>query len=389
MNQPAIDWTEEPYRWFFPLGILAGVVGVLLWPLWIGGILAVYPAPAHARIMLEGFFLAFIFGFLGTAGPRLIEVPSISGSAWLGIALLWTGSQLASLANWNNFAELCTIGAIVVFGTSFAVRLPRRRDLPPPGFVLVILSLILAIPAALTQMPAVQSAWSEAPALLWVGGRAFLTEGFILLPILGAAPFFFGRFGGLPPRHVCPESIRPTPAWTRQSVFVALTAVILLGCFMAKASGYIRGAAIVQSVTTLAYVATQVPFRYPRRVTILARLAQIALLAFVSAPLFEAVWPGNRFAWRHLLYIPGFQFTVVAVGTWVIFAHAGRKERLGRPWVGLVFLAICWSLAAAIRLGAEWLHEFRNLELTSAAILWIGASLAWLWMLWPSLKETD
>jgi len=48
---------------------------VLLWPLYVWHITAVYPGLAHSRIMVEGFLTCFVVGFLGTALPRLLDVP--------------------------------------------------------------------------------------------------------------------------------------------------------------------------------------------------------------------------------------------------------------------------------------------------------------------------
>ena len=63
----------EPFRVLFPLGLVLGIVGVALWPLYALGWIAIYPAIAHQRIMIEGFVTSFVIGFLGTAMSRLLE----------------------------------------------------------------------------------------------------------------------------------------------------------------------------------------------------------------------------------------------------------------------------------------------------------------------------
>ena len=67
----------EPFRIFFPLGALLGVIGVSLWPLFYLGAID-YPGVAHSRMMIEGFMASFIFGFLGTAGPRITSAAPFS-----------------------------------------------------------------------------------------------------------------------------------------------------------------------------------------------------------------------------------------------------------------------------------------------------------------------
>src|SRR5436190_13615106 len=72
-----LDIGNEPFRVFFPEGVLAGIVGVALWPFYFGGVTSFYPGQAHARIMAYGLFGGFIFGFLGTAMPRLLSAPPL------------------------------------------------------------------------------------------------------------------------------------------------------------------------------------------------------------------------------------------------------------------------------------------------------------------------
>src|ERR1051325_2550562 len=67
------DFGREPFRIFFPAGVLAGIVGVALWPLYFTNVLELYPGLGHARIMACGLFGGFIIGFLGTAMPRMLS----------------------------------------------------------------------------------------------------------------------------------------------------------------------------------------------------------------------------------------------------------------------------------------------------------------------------
>src|SRR5262245_34059336 len=60
----------DPYRIFFPLGIVLGVMGVSIWPLYYFGITAGYSGRAHAFVQTDGFLFSFIAGFLLTAIPR-------------------------------------------------------------------------------------------------------------------------------------------------------------------------------------------------------------------------------------------------------------------------------------------------------------------------------
>src|SRR5215510_5213905 len=69
---------EEPFRIFFPACIALGFLGVSLWLFYFAGVGIAYPSLSHARLMIEGFMGSLIFGFLGTAGPRITSAPSFS-----------------------------------------------------------------------------------------------------------------------------------------------------------------------------------------------------------------------------------------------------------------------------------------------------------------------
>ena len=44
----------EPFRIFFPLGLLLGAIGVALWPLYVWHEIGFYPANAHVRSLAIG-----------------------------------------------------------------------------------------------------------------------------------------------------------------------------------------------------------------------------------------------------------------------------------------------------------------------------------------------
>ena len=79
----------DAYRIFFPLGVLIGIAGVAIWPLYYFGITAGYSGRSHAFLQVDGFLYCFIAGFLLTAIPRFTgtEGPS-RRSQWTLAAIL-------------------------------------------------------------------------------------------------------------------------------------------------------------------------------------------------------------------------------------------------------------------------------------------------------------
>ena len=73
---------REPYRVFFPVGILCGLAGVAIWPLYSFGLTTTYSGRSHALVQIFGFLYAFIAGFLLTTVPRFTGTQPPSLVAW-------------------------------------------------------------------------------------------------------------------------------------------------------------------------------------------------------------------------------------------------------------------------------------------------------------------
>src|SRR5215510_15562617 len=85
----------DPYRIFFPLGIILGVTGVAMWPLYYFAITASYSGRVHAYVQTDGFLYAFIAGFLLTAIPRFTGTESPSRRTQYVLAAIVAGSAIA------------------------------------------------------------------------------------------------------------------------------------------------------------------------------------------------------------------------------------------------------------------------------------------------------
>ena len=187
--------------------MLAGILGVSLWPLHFGGVASLYPGQAHGRLMAFGLFGGFILGFLGTAMPRMLSAPPLG----IGNVLLLLGLHLSMLVcfatqhiAWGDRIFLTLLG---LFALLMFRRARHRQDTPPPGFVLVGLAFLCVF--AGTLLAVLQPGQDEAGAY-WVNlERLLCYQGFVLLPILGVGPFILPRFFGLPSPHDFPESVVP------------------------------------------------------------------------------------------------------------------------------------------------------------------------------------
>ena len=372
---------EEPFRIFFPIGVLLGVVGVSLWLLFYLGAGIPYPNIAHARLMIEGFMASFIFGFLGTAGPRITSAPHFSLSE---VATIFTLDLLAAGAHTggaHRLGDICFAICLLFFTCALTKRFRQRKDSPPPNFVLVALGLVSGIAGATLL------AYSEAAQYTWAYqfGSALLNECFVLLPILGVAPFFIARLLDLPTPEL-PES-RTFPAqWKRQAAFAGLIGIAIIASFwidvlnLPGVGGWIRVAAIAS------YVVTRLPFRGR---TFLADSLRVAIASILAGFTVVALLPIYRVGALHIVFITGFNFIAFIVAVRVVFGHSGNLQRLQKPLWFFIAMSVLLFLAMISRFSADLAPQARVAHLLGAAICWLLAALIWIPNVIPKTAKLD
>lgn len=142
MNDIIAKIKDEPFRLFFPLGLLFLLFGISVWIplLWNPGS---YPLLIHRVLVINGFMASFIAGFLMTAIPRFSETERANiyevafyfvGSLALIVINLLTNAQFAGLlTSYQAFI-------LLVFGIK---RIINRKQNPPYTFVFVFTGIVL------------------------------------------------------------------------------------------------------------------------------------------------------------------------------------------------------------------------------------------------------
>jgi uncharacterized protein involved in response to NO len=372
---------QEPFRIFFPAGIALGIIGVTLWPLYyLGGAIA-YPNIAHARLMIEGFMASFIFGFLGTAGPRLTSTPRftlVELGAVFTLDLLAAGLHIGAA---HRAGDFCFLICLLMFATALATRFRARRDVPPPNFVLVGLGIVSGIVGA-----ALVAVWETALySRAYQFGSALLNECFVLLPVLGVAPFFIRRLLDLPAPDL-PESRSLPPEWKGRALFAGMIGLAIIASFwidvlnQPKTGGWLRVAAIGF------YVFRQLPFKGDAS---LANCLRIGLLLILIGFLVIALAPMYRINALHIIFITGFNLIVFTVATRVVFGHSGNLALLHkRLWFFILTTALLF-LAMISRFTADLAPKVRVMHLVGAAICWLVGTLIWLARVIPKITMIE
>ena len=377
----------EPFRIFFPLGTLAGISGVSLWPLFFSGIHhGFYPGAMHARMMIEGFLGAFIFGFLGTALPRLTGTPHLSRKElWIVLALYIAaiGTHIAErpLAG-DAFFLLLLATFTVLMGRRFV----QRTDLPPPGFVLIGLGFFNALAGTALLILGAWELWPQASQ----AGANLLQQGWVLLHILGLGSFLLARFLGLPPTAL-PESRVPTPEWSRRAMFAGATGVLITLSLVAEALlPWSYAAASVRCLAAASYLLFTVPFYRAAVPNVTLTLSlRIALVMLIAGLIFPLCWPAQRVAGLHVIFLGGFSLVAFTVATRVVLGHSGFSDRFSTRLPFLLATVFFILTATVLRAVGDFLPPARPHWLNGASYLWMLGAMIWAWCVLPKVRIPD
>lgn len=366
---------DEPFRVFFPLGMLAGIWGVMMWPLFYAGLLDFYPNESHARIMIEGFPGAFVLGFLGTAFPRLTGNRPWSRGEFAVFLLLWfltiashsTGKVRAGDAAFSAMMLSLLFGMAGrwIFG---------HRDTPPPGFVLAFAGILGAAIAA-----GFLASGASMTLEGWRFARLWLFQGFLLLPVMGIGPYLLPRFFGMKSSHSFDTSATPPEGWWRRAIASGIAGLCIAGTFVLEAYDGAMAAQGLRGVVVLAWFARETPVFHPAKSgTTLGTAVRWALLSMFAGCVCAALWPYARIGSLHLFFVSGLGLITMAAGTRVILGHAGRHDLSGGKLVWMRWVLGLVVLAATTRMSSDFLPNVRVSHHIYAAWTWVIAAVIWL-----------
>ncbi len=363
-------WASEPFRLFFPLGILAGIFGLLLWPLHYAGWWETYPAIQHPRILIFGFGSAFVFGFLGTAWPRFLEARALLVPEVLPVVFFWLLGQfsysLGPIARGDR--DIALAGLIFLF--LLARRLfGKGRELPPPGFALAFAAVGLAV--------VVLGLWYAEVAKDAVAFQSFLRlfayQGFLLLPLLGVGSYLIARFFASPERP--PAKVR----WRGPVVWISAAAII--ASFAVEAWLSVRWGNALRLGAFLFWSVGALPMLWRGRAPGTRAWAMRLALGFVALSfLCRAVWPLPRFAYEHFLFLGGFALSMLLVADRVVLGHCGDAASTPPRSVAWRWIAWLVVVAAATRATADLVPTTRVSHQIYASLTLAGVFATWLAM---------
>lgn len=368
---PAPIIAAEPFRVFFPLGIMAAVAGLLLWPAHYLGWVEIFPAIQHPRIMIFGFGAAFVTGFLGTALPKFVDARGLNVSELSVLVSSWMAAQffylLGSIQAGDFAFGVHELLLIVMLG----IRLYEGKSPAPPGFRLAYASLFGAMVAAFV--------WCFAFTLIPLWAHSFLRllayEGTLLFPLIGVGSFIFPRvfFAGVP--RIPPGC---TPSARRRMIGIFGGALLIVISFGIEATGWVQAGNLLRfgAICFWAWFSFPAVFK-GKTLSTRAWALRTSLGAIAACFLIRGIWPGPGYAMEHLLFLGGFGVTIPLIADKVIMGHCASSPQVpakSKAWRWIVWLM--W-LAFLTRISADIVPSTRVSHHIYASITFIVLLAIW------------
>lgn len=380
-EQAGPAWRRDPYRLLFPLGLLLSWAGVLHWALHAGGV-GDYRPVFHAVAQIQGFLTSFAAGFLLTAIPR--RTGTRPPAAW-EMAVALAAPAAATAAAWAErwvLSQACWL-ALAVMLVSFALRRflsAQAARRPPNSFVWLPLALLMGIAGSL--LTGALGLLGLAGAWLHDLGRLLLLQGLFLGLVLGVG----GMVLPLITRGEPPPDAGSSRAGRLARLGHAAAAGALVLSFWIENSGSTRWGAALRAAVVLAVLLAAARIDRPPRVPGWhRRLAWISAWMVPAGYLAVSLWPLNRAAGLHVVFIGGFALMTLSVSLHVTLAHGGYPRLLVEsPWQvaaygGLLLAAV--AARALVDFDAARFYAWLGIS----ASLFLVATLAWASVVLPRL----
>jgi uncharacterized protein involved in response to NO len=373
----------DPYRLMFPLGAAFAVAGTLPWVAHALG-LAAYPGPLHRALMVQGFELAFVLGFLLTAMPAFTRGERCRPWELSASFALLAASGAAALAARYAVAHALFAATLLLLAVITGRRVARARTRPPEEYAFVGLGLLLGLVGGVLQAGSAAGAWGEPAPLL---GSRLVSLGMMLSIVLGVGALLVPAFIGMREPMKIPGVAGAHERAGRRRLYGALL-VALAGSFALDATRHGTAGAWVRALAALAQLLWvwklwRAPGRRDRFGWALWCSGWLTGLGVLLA----ALVPAHATALLHVTFLGGYGLLTLGIGSRVTVAH-GRHPMTDEPRVYSAWVVSGVALALALRVAAEWSGAGGPHALAASATAWLVAWGAWLARAIPRIART-
>lgn len=370
------SFQKDPFRLFFPLGALFALFGLVPW-LSLLTESAAYPAQFHRMVMMNGFLLAFVCGFLMTAIPRFTKTDYASSrEVLLAFFLLAFAVGFSFLSNpaWHYLLAASVQLSLAAFAFK---RFRRRKSDPPVSFSFVGLGLVMWLLSNfyffLSSLGIINQSFN------WIFQPIF-SHGAILSLILGIGSRLLPALMGW--QEVLPASASDP---RQKKFFLGMTAAFLLTYFLVLPA---QLHLIIRTGIVL-FIAIRYwkLLRFPKARNYFNWNLWLCGWCLLLAVGFLWVEDGRAVHFLHLLLVGGFAWLTLLISLHVKWAHQEnpnfqmKSSKLFLLFAVLVFMAMLTRVTAVF-----WPHIYLR-HLAYAAITLLLAIAMWAWLFFRPLVE--
>ncbi len=363
--------TPDPYRLLFPIGLTWGVIGAGLWPAHVLGMIP-WPSVTHRALMIQGFEHSFVLGFLLTAIPGLTKGERCRPSELFVAVFAAIVFGIAAFSGRPLVAQGVFTLSLVMLLVALARRLRRPKVAPPLELMFVGFGLLLGLAGGVVQLADAAGFQLSAP---WLGER-LVSLGMVLSLVLGVGSLLVPTFTGMRNPLVIPGVAGAHERRGRLALYATLIAAFALA-FIAELAGHAQVGSMVRAATasTVGLMVWKL-WRLPGRRDVPAFVLWGSGWLMMVGLWVVALAPAFTLGGLHLVFIGGFGFLTLGIGTRVVVVH-GRHPIADERRV-LNALVVTLVVAALLaRLAAEWWPARAVHLFATSGTAWVLA-----WILW-------
>lgn len=376
MSSPGLI-RSEPFRIFFPVGIVLGFIGVSHWGWYYSGLTDTYSCNYHGLMQIQGFEMAFVAGFTMTALPRFLETHT--AHRWefaLALTLMLSTACGLYLEDWwLAESSSALMAALLLY---FCInRYTKRQDEPPSEFVLIPFGLSFALSGALLVL--------YPPDGFVKLGQRMVEQGTLLCFLLA-----FGSYLG--PRLIHGKSAEEIqlslPSPTRG--YTILTGILFLASFIIEAGWNEQVGRLLRAASLSAYALRVLPIlKLPRVRRFSAWTLWSGFWCLLSGLWLSGIFPDYEIVALHLTFIGGFSTITLVIATRVISAHCGPESMWSGRARALKSIGLFLIAALISRVVSDFMTWYYFGMLHVAAGFWMVAALIWGFAYIPKLGRVE
>lgn len=355
------------YRLYFPLGWLIGLWGAFVWVLFKFSLIA-YPGAIHPEIMIGGFLLPFILGFLMTAIPKLTSSFGPQKTDYIASFLISTNLLMAVVSSSPFYFRISSLISVLFLLFFIGTRFKARKSTLPNAFVFILLGIIMELFASSIFILSEKFQFSSQIESL---ARLLYFQGFVMCFIIGVGsriiPSIFG--------HMVQNNGVLKEASKKSYLFLVL--LFFLTYFVEVFYSPFIGANFRSLILLMIFTIEWKIFESPKNKSYMTIGLWIATWAILLGHTLANYFVEYYIHFIHLYYISGISLLTFLIASRVSLSHSGIGLEIEKKSKKYIVLNSCIVLAALTRVVAGFVPSIYFDHLFYAASVWIFVVIFW------------